>query len=141
MYTQDVKMGGMFTGFVVVYFAVVVISGNRNKPLLLNELVNFATQYATVQKQLLNEFEVPYALLDYNARFLWVNEKFTGITGKDKNYHKSVTTVIPSLTKEILQKSDAVESMNVILEERNYRISMKRIYFDTVAKDSSMLSM
>ena len=141
MYTQDVKMGGMFTGFVVVYFAVVVISGNRNKPLLLNELVNFATQYATVQKQLLNEFEVPYALLDYNARFLWVNEKFTGITGKDKNYHKSVTTVIPSLTKEILQKSDAVESMNVILEERNYRISMKRIYFDTMAKDSTMVEM
>ncbi|EKC46646.1 hypothetical protein LEA_19743, partial [human gut metagenome] len=42
--------------------------------LLINELVNFATQYGTVQKQLLNDFEIPYALLDYNSRFLWMNE-------------------------------------------------------------------
>lgn len=140
MYTEDVRMGGMFTGFVVVYLVVVVVAGKRNKPLLVNELVNFATQYATVQKQLLNEFEVPYALLDYNARFLWVNEKFTEITGKDKNYHKSVTTVFSNLTKEMLQKTDAVESVNVVLDERNYRISMKRIYFDTMAKGSSMVT-
>ena len=140
MYTEDVRMGGMFTGFVVVYLVVVVVAGKRNKPLLINELVNFATQYATVQKQLLNEFEVPYALLDYNARFLWVNEKFTEITGKDKNYHKSVTTVFSNLTKEMLQKTDAVESVNVVLDERNYRISMKRIYFDTMAKGSSMVT-
>ena len=48
-----------------------------------------------------------------------MNEKFTEITGKDKNYHKSVTTVFPSLTKDILQKSEAVESINVILDDRN----------------------
>ena len=119
---------------------VVVVAGKRNKPLLVNELVNFATQYGTVQKQLLNEFEVPYALLDYNTRFLWVNEKFTEITGKNKNYHKSVTTVFSNLTKEMLQKTDAVESVNVVLDERNYRISMKRIYFDTMAKGSSMVT-
>ena len=71
------------------------IKQRRNRPLLINELVNFATQYGTVQKQLLNDFEIPYALLDYNSRFLWMNEKFTEITGKDKNYHKSVTTVFP----------------------------------------------
>ena len=28
-----------------------------------------------------------------------MNEKFTEITGKDKNYHKSVTTVFPSSDK------------------------------------------
>ena len=80
------------------------------------------------------------ALLDYNSRFLWMNEKFTEITGKDKNYHKSVTTVFPSLTKDILQKSEAVGSINVMLDDRNYRISMKRIYFDSVTKDSAIVA-
>lgn len=69
-----------------------------------------------------------------------MNEKFTEITGKDKNYHKSVTTVFSNLTKEMLQKTDAVETVNVVLDERNYRISMKRIYFDTMAKGSSMVT-
>ena len=140
MYAQNIQMGAEFSGFIVLYFIVVLVSGRRNRPLLINELVNFATQYGTVQKQLLNDFEIPYALLDYNSRFLWMNEKFTEITGKEKNYHKSVTTVFPSLTKDILQKSEALESINVMLDDRNYRISMKRIYFDTVTKDSSIVA-
>ena len=140
MYAQDIQMGAEFSGFIVLYVILVLISNRRNRPLLINELVNFATQYGTVQKQLLNDFEIPYALLDYNSRFLWMNEKFTEITGKDKNYHKSVTTVFPSLTKDILQKSEAVESINVMLDDRNYRISMKRIYFDSVTKDSAIVA-
>ena len=140
LYMYQVRMGAVFTGFVVLYFLVMLLFSIRSKPRLVNELINFATQYGTVQKQLLNEFEIPYALLDYNSRFLWVNKKFTEITGKDKNYHKSVTTVFSGLTKEILQKSDAVDSINVILDEHYYRISMKRIYFDSVTKDSSLVS-
>lgn len=140
MYAQDIQMGAEFSGFIVLYVIIVLISNRRSRPLLINELVNFATQYGTVQKQLLNDFEIPYALLDYNSRFLWMNEKFTEITGKDKNYHKSVTTVFQSLTKDILQKSEAVESINVMLDDRNYRISMKRIYFDSVTKDSAIVA-
>lgn len=140
MYAQDIQMGAEFSGFIVLYVIIVLISNRRSRPLLINELVNFATQYGTVQKQLLNDFEIPYALLDYNSRFLWMNEKFTEITGKDKNYHKSVTTVFPGLTKDILQKSEAVESINVMLDDRNYRISMKRIYFDSVTKDSAIVA-
>lgn len=140
MYAQDIQMGAEFSGFIVLYVIIVLISNRRNRPLLINELVNFATQYGTVQKQLLNDFEIPYALLDYNSRFLWMNEKFTEITGKDKNYHKSVTTVFPGLTKDILQKSEAVGSINVMLDDRNYRISMKRIYFDSVTKDSAIVA-
>mgnify|MGYP002672018387 FL=1 len=140
MYAQDIQMGAEFSGFIVLYVIIVLMSNRRNRPLLINELVNFATQYGTVQKQLLNDFEIPYALLDYNSRFLWMNEKFTEITGKDKNYHKSVTTVFPSLTKDILQKSEAVGSINVMLDDRNYRISMKRIYFDSVTRDSAIVA-
>lgn len=140
MYAQDIQMGAEFSGFIVLYVIIVLISNRRNRPLLINELVNFATQYGTVQKQLLNDFEIPYALLDYNSRFLWMNEKFTEITGKDKNYHKSVTTVFPSLTKDILQKSEAVGSINVMLDDRNYRISMKRIYFDSVTRNSAIVA-
>jgi len=39
--------------FLGIYLIVVVISYNVNKPVLVNELINFATQYGTVQKKLL----------------------------------------------------------------------------------------
>ncbi len=58
--------------FLGIYLIVVVISYNVNKPVLVNELINFATQYGTVQKKLLNEFEIPYAL------FWTITERFSG---------------------------------------------------------------
>ncbi len=141
VYIKDVLSGVMVSMFTAVYFAVVLLSYIRNKPLLVNELINFATQYGTVQKELLNEFEVPYALVDYSARLLWVNEKFTEVTGKNKRYHKSITTVFPTLTKELLQRSEGPENIHVEWKDCNYRISLKRIYFDEMMQESGMVSL
>lgn len=130
VYMQSVKSGFVVTGFVLLYFLITLVVYLRNKPLLIEELVNFATQYATVQKQLLNEFEIPYALLDFHGKILWVNKQFTEITGKSKNYHKSITTIFPMLTKELLQRGEMAETMKLPLGERSYRVSMRRLYFD-----------
>ena len=67
IYMDDILSGVMFSIFTAIYFVVSLIVYVRNKPVLANELINFATQYGTVQRQLLNEFKIPYALLDYNA--------------------------------------------------------------------------
>ena len=130
VYMQSVKSGFVVSGFVLLYFLITLVVYLRNKPLLIEELVNFATQYATVQKQLLNEFEIPYALLDFHGKILWVNKQFTEITGKSKNYHKSITTIFPMLTKELLQRGEMAETMKLPLGDRSYRVSMRRLYFD-----------
>ena len=56
MYFYQMEAGLMSSVFTVVYFIVVTLSFQRSKTYLLGELVNFATQYGTVQKKLLNEF-------------------------------------------------------------------------------------
>lgn len=141
VYMDDTTSGVMFSGFVLLYFLIMLFVYIHNKPLLVEELVNFATQYATVQKQLLNEFEIPYALLDFNGKILWVNKQFTEVTGKDKNYHKSIMTVFPTLTKELLQRSDGAETMNLTLEDREYHVAMKRIYFDIASQGNLTVSL
>lgn len=139
IYMDNISAGAVFTVFVLLYFFIMLLVYVHNKPKLMDEMVGFATQFGSVQKQLLNEFEIPYALLDYNAKFLWMNEKFTEVTGKDKNYHKSVTTILPALTKEILQRNEAVENVNLTLADRDYRVCMKRIYFDAMIHDSTIV--
>lgn len=141
VYLDDISAGVLFSAFVVLYFLIMLLAYLRSRPAVLNELVSFATQYGTVQKQLLNELEIPYALLDYNGRFLWMNSQFTELTGKDKSYHKSITTIFPNLTKEVLQRSEAVESMKLTLEDRSYRVSMRRMYFDVMAQNNSMVTL
>ena len=140
VYVVNIKLGALFTGFVVLYFIIVLCAYWYNKPVILNELINFATRYGTVQRRLLDEFEVPYALLDYNGKILWVNQKFTEITGKDKDYHKSITSIFSSLTREAVQKGNDKLEMNLNFQEKHYRASMRKLYFDTVTDDDSVIS-
>lgn len=139
LYFKDISIGVMFSGFILAYFLMLFFFYRHYKPHLGQELINFATQYGTVQKQLLYEFEIPYALLDYNGKVLWSNERFQKVTGKDKDYHKSISVIFPTLTKEILQKAEGVDSMNITLEEKFYRISMHRIFFASIAEGSTII--
>ena len=138
-YMIDIKTGALFSGFIVLYFIIVLIAYLYNKPVILNELINFATQYGTVQKKLLDEFELPYALLDYNGKILWVNKQFVAFTGKDKNYHKSITTIFPSLTREVIQKDQEIIEMELTAQDKHYRASMSKIYFDSVTDNNAVI--
>lgn len=117
------------------------LSYNYNKPVLVNELISFATQYGSAQKKLLEEFEIPYALLDHDGKILWLNQNFSEVTGKDKTYHKTINGIFPALTKELIQKEDDVQDVYVTMDEKNFRIHLKKIYFDSMAPESAIVSL
>jgi len=139
IYIKDISVGAMFSGFIVFYIIVLAVFYKKYRPKLAQEMVNFATQYGTVQKKLLSEFEVPYALVDYNAKVMWCNDQFMKVAEIDKDYHKSISAIFPTLTKEIIQKTTPIDSMNIVLEDRSYRISMRRLYFEEMAEGSAIL--
>lgn len=133
-YFVNKNTGIYISCFTAVYAIIVIIGYYRTQPILVDELINFATQYGTVQKKLLNEFEIAYALLDSNGKIWWGNSQFQEMTGKDKTYHKSIASLFPSITKELLQENESLE-LNLTLEDKYLRVSMNRIYFDSAAGD------
>lgn len=137
-YLIDTRAGVCMSGLTGIYSVIAIVTYYRSKPLLANELVNFATQYGSVQKKLLNEFEIAYALLDYNGKLIWINKQFEEMTGKDKSYHKSITALFPSITKELLQSEDSLE-LNLAFGEQYLRASMSRIYFDSIISESNII--
>ena len=136
LYFYDVTAGFLLTVFIVVYFVLELGLYYNTRPRLANEIINFATQYETVQKKLLNEFEIPYALLDYTGKILWVNERFSELTGVGRNYHKSITTLFSNITREFLQKHEDAQDITIEKKERIFRISLNRIYFDDIMEES-----
>ena len=139
MYQVSLEAGFAATGFTVIYFISVTIIYSRYKPVFMNELINFATQYGTVQKRLLNELNLPYALLDSNGKILWVNEKFTEMTGRGKSYSKSITSVFSQVTKELIQKNKGNCEMHIAWGGQDYRVELKQLEFSVVAEDSGMM--
>lgn len=141
LYYIDRRAGACVSVFAVLYFLIVLGIYLMNRSVIRNEVISFATQYGTVQKKLLNEFEIPYALLDYNSKILWMNEAFSKITEKDKKYHKSITTIFPTITRELLEKEENGGSIQVEWKERIYRASMGRLYFDEETADGGMIEL
>lgn len=141
IYLWDQRAGYALTAYTVVYLVTVIIIYYSSKPRMANEIISFATQYAAVQKRLLNEFEIPYALLDYSGKLLWSNEQFSELTGVDKNYHKSITTLFPTITREFLQKTEENQNVRIEKEDKIFRLSVNRIYFDAIAEDSKLVEM
>lgn len=140
LYFFHQEAGLAASAFTVFYMILVSASYRRNKGVFVNELVNFAVQYGTVQKKLLNELDIAYAILDDDGTVLWVNEQFTKLTGKDKNYHKPVTSIFSQLTKEALQKNIGSSQMHVDWGEYAFRATLKRIELSDISQDNPLIS-
>lgn len=139
VYILDVSAGLVVSGFALVYFAVTIFMLLYNKPVITNELVSFATQYGQIQKVLLRELEVPYAMLDEDGHIIWMNAAFEEVVHREKGYRKSITALFPSITKEKLPLEEAQTEINVVFEERNYAVRMKRISMREMAENSDII--
>ncbi|MFV0465836.1 MAG: DHH family phosphoesterase [Lachnospiraceae bacterium] len=140
IYCINLKAGVIVSTFALVYFVCMLALYLWNRSMIVSELVNFAANYGSVQKKLLEEFEIPFALMDYNGRLMWVNKKFAELTGKDKKYHKSIFTIFPSLTKEQIQNSRE-EGIHFKLEWHDYvfRAETRSISITQVLEESSLV--
>ena len=76
IYFIDYRAGIVLSGFILFYFGIVLYMMFYNKPVIMNELVSFATQYGQIQKRLLRDLELPHALLDESGRIIWTNIAF-----------------------------------------------------------------
>lgn len=131
----------MLTGFTVLYFAVTLILYFVNKPLIMNELVSFATEYGQIQKKLLRELELPYALLDEEGRVMWTNKAFENVVHQPKGYSKSITSLFPTITLERLPDGDTIEETECELEyeNRDYTAKFHKISLKEMAEHSSII--
>ena len=141
VYAYDVKSGFFVTVFIMLNAVISGIMYSINTPHIEREAVDFATQYSTVQKKLLNEFEIPYVLLDSAGKVMWLNEKFGEMTGVDKKYHKSIASLFPNITKEFLQKNVKATEIEVSFADKRYRVAIHRVNFESMLGENSEVEM
>ncbi|MBO5474490.1 MAG: DHH family phosphoesterase [Lachnospiraceae bacterium] len=141
IYLLDYRAGLVLSGFIIFYFAIILSMLLYNKPVIMNELVSFATQYGQIQRRLLRDLELPHALLDDSGRVIWTNIAFEKMIHQDKGYRKSITSLFPSITKDKLpgmNEEDEVE-FDVEYESGNYIAKMKKISLKEMAENSDII--
>lgn len=138
IYLLDFQSGLLLTCFLIFYFTVIFALMFYNKPIIMNELISFATQYGQIQKKLLRELDMPYALLDESGKVIWTNRAFETVTHKEKGYNRSITNLFPVLTKDRLPGEEDEVQMDLEYEDSEFTVRMKRIPLTDMAANSEI---
>lgn len=141
VFTFDVKAGMLLAAFVVTYFAGYAAVYFHIKPVVMNELISFATQYGQIQRRLLRDLDLPHALLDDQGKIIWTNKEFEKLVHREKGYRKSITTLFPMMTRDKLpgRNGEGLAEMDVNFEGRDFHVRARKISLREMAMNSDIL--
>lgn len=129
VYMIDCKAGLVVTLGTLIYAVCAVGILLYHRPQMFNDLIAFASQYEVLEKRVLEDLALPYAVMDIEGRMIWSNKEFSELTGKDQYYRKNVNTIFADVTPDKLPVSEEqdISELSTQVGDRIYRISMQRI--------------
>lgn len=129
MYLVGIGAGVIATIFTLTYGTIVVFVFLRMNLLERDRYVEFAMEHGKMQKELIKEFPVPYALLDESGNVVWVNDKFSAITesSKRKLMKLNIVQVFEEVNEENLPYEEDVTEGEIAFNGREYRYEIKRV--------------
>lgn len=122
----------LYMGFVLIMYFI-------NKPVVVQDLLRFAVDYAQVQKELLQDLAVPYGLIDINGNILWENKELEKII-KNADRAQNIFSIIEDMPKDCLVLDEKPKSTDIIINERYYKVQFKKISSHVIFGNSSVLS-
>lgn len=127
----------------IVVFVVVVIQVVMyiiTKAGIMPALVRFALEQGQIQKELLKELAVPYALLDFDGRILWANNMFVDTIGEGsrKRIRRNISYFFPEIGTEVLA-ADSYVNMDLEFNQMQFMAQIKKINFDEVFENEDAL--
>ena len=141
VYVINIKAGVVVTMGNVLYLVAAITLLFYHRPLMFNDLIAFASQYEFLEKRVLEELALPYAVMDMQGRMIWSNRMFAQLTGKDSFYRKNVSTIFPDITADKLPGKDGkdIAELSTQFEDRIYRISMQKVMLSESVAPSKLL--
>ena len=140
VYCISIKAGIVVSAGIIIYIGIAVVVLRCHRPFIVNDLIAFANQYDTLEKRILEELALPYAIMDMNGKMIWSNKIFAELTGKDQFYKKNISSIFPDVTADKLPVSEKKEMSEVCTQfgEKVYRISMQRVSLGEVVARSEL---
>lgn len=137
IYAINRKAGFVAAGFTLIYFVMAFAIYLSRWSKIATELVRYAMDYGQVQKRLLKELHLPYAILDIEGKMQWGNDEFMDIIHEKKAAMHSITNVIPEITEENLPKKEKDEILHITLHGRNYKVLLRKVIAPDFDEDSN----
>lgn len=138
IYLIDKDAGIVMSGFIFVYFVIAMTIYYLKRHKIATELVRYAMDYGQVQKRLLKELALPYAILDIEGRMQWGNDEFMDIILEKNAAKRSISNIFPEITEDTLPKAEKDEILHIAHNSRNYKVLLRKVIAPSFEDDINM---
>ncbi|HEX3075805.1 MAG TPA: DHH family phosphoesterase, partial [Lachnospiraceae bacterium] len=136
IYFIDDRAAIMMAVYVLLYIIIVLFLYHTKRVTIFGEIVRFAADYGQVQKQLLKELSLPYAILDMEGHLLWGNDEFIDIIMNERAARRSIMNIFPEITKDNLPNINNDTILHIAYNDKNYRLELRKTIANSF-KDSA----
>ena len=135
MFCVNVTAATVVSIFMVIYLMACGLMYFYMRPRIMSGIVEFASNYSQIQKQLLYNLSVPYCLLDNNGNVMWTNKAMQDCLGIKRDFRKNINTVLPEVTPSIFPDSEiGFKEIRLTFQDRDYKAELKNIDADSIAE-------
>ncbi len=119
----------------VIYYGVAIFLFLFHKANILRDYTDFAADYNKVQRTLMEELKIPYAVLNSAGTVIWTNEKFREISKRSHRGY-SVRELVPDVKAFSLPKQDGDErNYRAVIGDKHFRMYMKMMTSPELSED------
>ena len=128
--TQDEKATEILAGFALLGIICAVSVYLYYRHSIRKALVEFAINSEEEQATLLQDLDVPYALMDTAGQFAWHNRAFNSIISGDKQAKKEITAMFPEIDEEKLADISGLASFKCTFRDKKFRVVLRETEMD-----------
>ncbi len=138
IFIVDYKCGFIAAVCLLCYVIAALIIRSRIKPIIISELVNFALEYGQVQRALLFDLQIPYAVLDDQGRLLWANKSF-GEMADPHMASRGIGHLFPEITPDKFPGDEHKTIVPVAYNDSYYRAELVRIVLTDFSQNNALV--
>ncbi len=127
----DIRAGIIMSAATVIYFVASLVFCIKFRPRFMKDLVEFGADYSQIQKQMLDDLDVPFGLLDETGRILWANSMLEDVVQGENIKNKNVISIFDKFDGSNI-KFDEIGRNEFMMtyNDREYKVVLKEFSLD-----------
>lgn len=130
----DIKSGLILLLFSLVILYVLYETYKRYGVQITKQLVLFGANYAQVQKRLIHDMAIPYAMVDVRGELLWMNQAFRVATEGSRKNRKNIVELFSEVPPAFFAEEREEGEFHIHYQEKIYRILLKKVMLDSIVE-------
>ncbi len=136
----DTKAGLISLGVLVLFVAAAILFLRYQNKRLGENLIKFARNYENLEREMIADFPIPYAITDMEGDIIIYNDYFSrlhsGAPGSE-----NLCDLFREVEPEDLKFDGITKNIAVVYDNRNYRLHIKKLLVDNDLLEKKLVSL